>query len=153
MIQIGSRNMQNSVLLRAASAQDRPILLKRGMAATIEEWLLAAEYCLVHGAPGWCSASAGSAASTPAPGTCWTWARWRFCRTVHGVPVVVDPSHATGRRDLIAPMSHGGAGGGRGRSHDRDAPRAGRLAERCVAGAPPVEFESLAREIRAAPAT
>jgi 3-deoxy-7-phosphoheptulonate synthase len=52
MIQIGSRNMQNSVLLRAASAQGRPILLKRGMASTIEEWLLAGEYCLVHGAPG-----------------------------------------------------------------------------------------------------
>jgi 3-deoxy-7-phosphoheptulonate synthase len=50
LVQVGSRNMQNFALLRAVAKTGRPVLLKRGMAATIEEWLLAAEHCLVHGA-------------------------------------------------------------------------------------------------------
>src|SRR5438067_1573134 len=52
LVQIGSRNMYNYPLLRAAARTGRPVLLKRGMTATVEEWLSSGEYCLVHGAAG-----------------------------------------------------------------------------------------------------
>jgi 3-deoxy-7-phosphoheptulonate synthase len=114
MIQIGSRNMQNSVLLRAASAQDRPILLKRGMSSTIDEWLLAGEYCLAHGAPGVVFCERGIRSFDPRTRNLLDLGAVSMLARVYGVPVVVDPSHATGRRDLIAPLSQAALAAGAG---------------------------------------
>ena len=105
LIQIGSRNMHNYALLKCVASTGRPIFLKRGMAATLKEWLLAAEYCLVHGAPGVVLCERGIRSFD---------ANTRFLLDlgtvaqlshVHRLPVIVDPSHATGRRDLVAPLA------------------------------------------------
>ncbi len=105
LIQIGSRNMQSSPLLEAAAAEGKPILLKRGMAATIEEWLQAGEYCLVHGAPGVVFCERGIRGFDASTRNLLDLGAVALLSRVHGLPVVVDPSHATGRRDLLLPLS------------------------------------------------
>ena len=112
MLQIGSRNMQNYPLLRAVGQRDRPVLLKRGFAATIEEWLMAAEYILAQGNPNVVLCERGIRAFDPA---------FRFTLDLNAVPmvkelthlpVIVDPSHGTGKRSLVGPMSLAGIAAG-----------------------------------------
>ncbi len=105
LLQIGSRNMHNPPLLRAAAATGKPILLKRGMAATVEEWLLAAEYCLCHGAAGVIFCERGLRGFEPSTRNLLDLGSVALLAHVHRLPVIVDPSHAAGRRDLIAPLS------------------------------------------------
>ncbi len=105
LIQIGSRNMHNYALLRDASQAGRPILLKRGMAATLEEWLSAGEHCLVHGAPGVVFCERGVRGFDSATRNVLDLATVAILSEVHSLPVIVDPSHAAGRRDIIAPLS------------------------------------------------
>ena len=105
MLQVGARNMQNYPLLRRVGQSRRPVLLKRGFSATIEEWLMAAEYVLAHGNPNVVFCERGIRAFDPA---------FRFTLDLNAVPmvkelthlpVIVDPSHGTGKRSLVAPMS------------------------------------------------
>jgi 3-deoxy-7-phosphoheptulonate synthase len=112
MLQIGSRNMQNYPLLRRAGAADKPVLLKRGFAATVEEWLMAAEYVLASGNPNVVLCERGIRGFDPA---------FRFTLDLNAValakelthlPVIVDPSHGTGRRDLVARMAMAGIAAG-----------------------------------------
>lgn len=105
MLQIGTRNMQNFALLREAGKSGRPVLLKRGMAATIEEWLLAAEY-LMHMGNGevvLCERGIRSF-DLSTRFTLDLGAVAEAKRRTH-LPVVVDPSHSTGRPHLVGPMS------------------------------------------------
>ena len=104
LLQIGSRNMHNPPLLRAAGASGKPILLKRGMAATVEEWLLAAEYCLSHGAAGVIFCERGLRGFDPSTRNLLDLGSVALLAHVHRLPVIVDPSHGVGRRDLIAPL-------------------------------------------------
>jgi len=103
--QVGARNMQNYDLLRALGDIDKPVLLKRGQGATVEEWLLAAEYLLVGGNDQvvLCERGIrtfnGHMRFTLDLGSV-AWAK----RETH-LPVIVDPSHATGDRALVAPMA------------------------------------------------
>jgi 3-deoxy-7-phosphoheptulonate synthase len=150
MIQIGSRNMQNSVLLRAASSTDRPILLKRGMAATIEEWLLAAEYCLVHGAPGVVFCERGIRSFDASTRNLLDLGAVALLSHVFGLPVVVDPSHATGRRDLLRPLSHAALSAGAAGVMIETHPEPGRSLSDASQALPLDEFGSLARGLRAA---
>lgn len=115
LIQIGSRNMHHSPLLRSVGATGKPVLLKRGMAATIDEWLLAAEYCLVHGAAGVVFCERGIRGFDRNTRYVLDLGAVALLAHVRGLPVIVDPSHAAGRRDLLAPLSRaalaaGGAG-------------------------------------------
>lgn len=105
LIQIGSRNMHNSPLLSAAGRTGRPILVKRGMAATVEEWLSAGEYCLAHGAPAVVFCERGIRSFDDGTRNLLDLAAVALLRYAHGVPVIVDPSHGIGRRDLILPLS------------------------------------------------
>ncbi len=105
LLQIGSRNMHNPPLLRAAGATAKPILLKRGMAASVEEWLLAAEYCLCHGAAGVVFCERGVRSFEPSMRHLLDLGSVALLVHVHRLPVIVDPSHGAGRRDLIAPLS------------------------------------------------
>ncbi len=105
MVQVGSRNMHNYALLKSVARAGRPVLLKRGMAATVEEWLLAGEYLAVHGCPGVVFCERGVRGFDSAMRNLLDLAAVAHLAVVHGVPVVVDPSHATGRRDLIAPLA------------------------------------------------
>ncbi len=105
MLQIGSRNMQNFALLRAVGAAERPVLLKRGASATIEEWLLAAEHLLVAGAPGVVLCERGVRGFDDSTRNLLDLGAVALLARAHGLPVVVDPSHATGRRELVVPLA------------------------------------------------
>lgn len=105
LIQIGSRNMHNAPLLCAAGSTGRPVLVKRGMAATVEEWLSAGEYCLAHGAPAVVFCERGIRSFDASTRNLLDLGAVALLRHAHGVPVIVDPSHGLGRRDLILPLS------------------------------------------------
>lgn len=112
MLQIGSRNMSNFPLLRRAAAAGKPILLKRGFSATIEEWLMSAEYILAGGNDQVVLCERGIRSFDNVT---------RFTLDLNAVPVlqelthlpvVVDPSHGTGRRELVTPMALAGIAAG-----------------------------------------
>ena len=105
MLQIGSRNMQNYALLRAVGRQRKPVLLKRGLAATIEEWLLAAEYILAEGNDQVVLCERGVRGIDPTLRNQLDLSAVPLLRELTHLPVIVDPSHATGKRSLIQPMS------------------------------------------------
>ena len=106
LVQIGSRNMQNFSLLRAVGREQRPVLLKRGLAATVEEWLLAGEYCLAAGASGVVFCERGLRGFDPSTRNLLDLGAVAVLAHARKLPVVVDPSHAVGRRDLVAPLAH-----------------------------------------------
>lgn len=101
MLQIGSRTMQAYALLKAVARAGRPVLLKRGMAATVEEWLLAAEYLLAGGAPGVVLCERGIRTFETVTRNTLDLCAVAHLVERHRLPVVVDPSHAAGRRDLV----------------------------------------------------
>ena len=105
LVQIGSRSMQNFPLLKAVAKTGKPVLLKRGMAASVDEWLAAGEWCLAHGAPSVIFCERGIRGFDPSTRNLLDLGAVALLATVHGLPVIVDPSHATGRRDLIAPLA------------------------------------------------
>lgn len=104
LVQVGSRNMQNFSLLKAIGKTGKPVLLKRGMAATIEEWLLAGEYLLTHGAKGVVFCERGIRGFDDTTRNLLDIGAVAILRHVHRLPVIVDPSHGLGRRDLILPL-------------------------------------------------
>ncbi|MGW6912688.1 3-deoxy-7-phosphoheptulonate synthase [Kitasatospora sp. NPDC054939] len=105
MLQIGTRNMQNFALLREAGLSGRPVLLKRGMAATVEEWLLAAEYVLHLGNGGVVLCERGIRTYERATRFTLDLSAVAEAKRLTHLPVVVDPSHSTGRPHLVGPMS------------------------------------------------
>ena len=105
MLQIGARNMQNFSLLRAASRSGMPILLKRGAGATIEEWLMAAEYVLAEGNPNVVLCERGIRTFERATRHTLDLNAVALVRERTHLPVVVDPSHAAGVRSLVIPLS------------------------------------------------
>lgn len=105
MLQVGSRNMQNSALLRAVGRQSRPVLLKRGMSATLEEWLLAAEYIADAGNEDIVLCERGVRTFDPAARNLLDLAAVPLLRARTRLPVCVDPSHGVGVKGAIAPMA------------------------------------------------
>jgi 3-deoxy-7-phosphoheptulonate synthase len=106
VVQIGARNMHNTALLRAVAGCGRPVLLKRGFAATIDELLLAAEYILAHGNPHVLLCERGIRTFERATRNTADLASVALLKRLTHLPVLVDPSHATGRADLVAPVAH-----------------------------------------------
>jgi 3-deoxy-7-phosphoheptulonate synthase len=104
VLQIGSRNMQNFPLLRAAGRSGRPVLLKRGFAATIEEWLLAAEYILAEGNPNVMLCERGVRSFDPMTRNLLDLGCVPLLGKLTHLPVLVDPSHGVGRSDLVEAM-------------------------------------------------
>src|SRR5947209_6070388 len=107
ILQIGSRNMQNFPLLMAAgrNTPGRPVMLKRGFAATIDEWLLAAEYIVAAGNPHVILCERGIRGFDLQTRNVLDLACVPLLHELTHLPVLVDPSHATGRRELVPPMS------------------------------------------------
>jgi 3-deoxy-7-phosphoheptulonate synthase len=105
ILQIGARNMQNFGLLREAGAARKPVLLKRGIAATIEEWLMAAEYVYVAGSHDIVLCERGIRSYDPMTRNLLDLTAVPLLRSLTHLPVIVDPSHGTGVRALVAPMS------------------------------------------------
>ncbi|MDZ7961733.1 MAG: 3-deoxy-7-phosphoheptulonate synthase [Aulosira sp. DedQUE10] len=105
MLQIGSRNMQNFDLLKALGQAGKPILLKRGLAATIEEFVMAAEYILSHGNPDVVLCERGIRSFDNYTRNVLDLGAVAALKQITHLPVIVDPSHAVGKRELVAPMA------------------------------------------------
>ncbi len=105
VLQIGSRNMQNFPLLQEVGTVDKPVILKRGFAATIEEWFLAAEYILAKGNRRVILCERGIRTYEPATRNTLDLAAVVLTHLQTHLPVIVDPSHACGRRELVVPLA------------------------------------------------
>src|SRR5271168_3354875 len=108
VLQIGARNMQNFALLKALGRTSRPILLKRGMSSTVKELLMSAEYIIAHGNPNVILCERGIRTfETVTRNTCDIAAIAALNELSH-LPVILDPSHATGKRSLVPALSRAG---------------------------------------------
>ena len=105
MLQIGARNMQNFILLKEAGRTRMPVLLKRGMCATIDEWLNAAEYIMSEGNPNVVLCERGIRTYETATRNTLDLSAVPVLRERTHLPIIVDPSHATGNYKYIKPMS------------------------------------------------
>jgi 3-deoxy-7-phosphoheptulonate synthase len=105
MLQVGSRNMQNFDLLKALGQANKPILLKRGLAATIEEFVMAAEYVVSHGNPNVVLCERGIRSFDSYTRNVLDLGAVAALRQITHLPILVDPSHAAGKRELIADLS------------------------------------------------
>lgn len=105
IIQIGARNMQNFSLLRRAGKSKKPVLLKRGMSATVEEWLMAAEYILHEGNSKVILCERGIRTFGDHSRNTLDLSAALFVMKETHLPVIIDPSHASGRRDQVIPLS------------------------------------------------
>ncbi len=149
MYQIGARNMQNFELLKAVGQTGMPVLLKRGLAATIEEWLMAAEYLMASGTDQVVLCERGIRTYEKATRNTLDCSAIPIVQKLSHLPVIGDPSHATGLRDMVAPMSlaiiASGASGLMVEVHDHP--------EKALSDGPqslyPQQFEKLMRDIQA----
>jgi 3-deoxy-7-phosphoheptulonate synthase len=108
ILQIGARNMQNFALLKTLGKCGRPILLKRGLSSTIKELLMSAEYIVAHGNPDVMLCERGIRTfETATRNTCDLVAIAVLNELTH-LPVILDPSHATGKRSLVPPLARAG---------------------------------------------
>jgi 3-deoxy-7-phosphoheptulonate synthase len=105
ILQVGARNMQNFALLKKLGKCDKPVLLKRGMSSTIKEFLLSAEYILSQGNPNVILCERGIRTFETYTRNTLDLAAVPLLNELSHLPVVVDPSHATGRRSLVKPMA------------------------------------------------
>jgi 3-deoxy-7-phosphoheptulonate synthase len=105
VVRVGARNMQNFDLLRACGQTGKPVMLKRGLSATIEEWLLAAEYVADTGNLDIILCERGIRTFEPSTRNTLDLSAVAVVQARSHLPVVVDPSHGTGSRTLVAPMA------------------------------------------------
>lgn len=112
MIQIGARNMQNFSLLRRAGRSHLPVLLKRGMAATLEEWLLAAEYIMAEGNYQIVLCERGVRTFAQHTRNTLDFAAIPAVRRISHLPILIDPSHGTGKNYMVAAMARAGVAAG-----------------------------------------
>jgi 3-deoxy-7-phosphoheptulonate synthase len=105
MLQVGTRSMQNFALLQAVGSAGKPVLLKRGMNATIEEWLMAAEYIAQRGNLDIVLCERGIRTFETATRNTLDISAVPVAQRLSHLPVIVDPSHSGGRRDLVLPLS------------------------------------------------
>lgn len=112
MLQIGTRNMANFGLLQAVGDAGKPVLLKRGMTATIEEWLMAAEYVAQRGNLDVVLCERGIRTFEPSTRNTLDISAVPVIQGISHLPIIVDPSHAGGRKDLVVPLSRAAIGVG-----------------------------------------
>lgn len=148
ILRIGARNMQNFDLLKEVGKAGKPVILKRGMSATIEEWLMSAEYIMAHGNPQVILCERGIRTFEKATRSTLDLSSVAVLRTLTHLPVIVDPSHAAGRGDIIPALSKAaiavGADGLLIEVHHQ--PKESRCDARQALS--PEEFENLSRDIK-----
>ena len=105
MLQVGTRNMQNFALLQAVGSSGRPVMLKRGMTATYEEWLMAAEYVAQRGNLDIVLCERGVRTFETATRNTLDISAVPMIHSLSHLPVVVDPSHSGGKRELVVPLT------------------------------------------------
>lgn len=112
VLQVGSRNMQNFDLLKALGQVNKPVLLKRGLAATLEEFVMAAEYILSHGNPNVILCERGIRSFDTYTRNILDLGAVVALKQITHLPIVVDPSHATGKRELVADLARAAVAAG-----------------------------------------
>jgi 3-deoxy-7-phosphoheptulonate synthase len=112
VLQLGSRNMQNFALLDEVGKARKPVLLKRGMWATVEQWLLAAEYVLAQGNPDVILCERGIVSHETATRFTFDINAIPLVKRLSHLPIIADPSHATGKWYLVEPVAIGAVGAG-----------------------------------------
>ena len=112
IIQIGARNMQNYSLLKHAGRSGKPILLKRGLSATVQELLLSAEYILAEGNPNVILCERGVRGFDPATRNLLDLSAIPVVHGLSHLPIIADPSHGTGHRDMVIPMARAAVAAG-----------------------------------------
>ena len=112
IIQLGARNMQNYSLLKRAGRSGKPILLKRGLSATIQELLLSAEYILAEGNPNVILCERGVRGFDPATRNILDLSAIAVVHNLSHLPIIADPSHGTGHRDMVTPMARAAVAAG-----------------------------------------
>jgi 3-deoxy-7-phosphoheptulonate synthase len=112
IIQLGARNMQNYSLLKRAGRSGKPILLKRGLSATIQELLLSAEYILAEGNPNVILCERGVRGFDPATRNILDLSAVAVVHGLSHLPIIADPSHGTGHRDMVIPMARAAVAAG-----------------------------------------
>ncbi len=105
VLQVGSRSMQSFALLRSIARAGKPVLLKRSMSATLDEWMLAGEHLLDSGAPSLAFCERGIRHFDGSTRNLLDLGAVALLSHVRGLPVIVDPSHGAGRRDLVLPLA------------------------------------------------
>jgi len=111
-MQVGARNMQNYPLLIALGHAGKPVLLKRGMSATIQEWLMSAEYFLTEGNPDVILCERGIRTFETATRNTLDLSAVPVIKHLSHLPIVVDPSHGVGTRRFVAPMARAAVAAG-----------------------------------------
>lgn len=148
LLQIGARNMHNYALLRAAGRAGRPVLLKRGMGATVEELLLAAEYVLVEGESRVILCERGIRSFDTHSRNLLDLTAIPTIKELSHLPVIADPSHATGSRSKVPAMARAAvAAGADGLMIEVHPSPADAISDGAQSLSPP-EFEALVRELR-----
>ena len=112
MLQVGTRNMQNFALLQAVGAAGKPVLLKRGLTATYDEWLMAAEYIAQRGNLAVVLCERGVRSFEPALRNMLDVSAVPVVQSLSHLPVVVDPSHSGGKKELVVPLARAGLAAG-----------------------------------------
>jgi 3-deoxy-7-phosphoheptulonate synthase len=112
IFQVGARNMQNFTLLRELGRARKPVLLKRGISATIEEWLLSAEYILAGGNSDVILCERGIRTFETATRNTFDVSAIPVVKKLSHLPIVADPSHGAGRRDMVVPMARAAVAAG-----------------------------------------
>jgi 3-deoxy-7-phosphoheptulonate synthase len=112
MLQIGTRNMQNFGLLQAVGSAGKPVMIKRGLSATYEEWLMAAEYVAQRGNLDIVMCERGIRSFEPAIRNMFDVSAVPMIQKLSHLPIIVDPSHSAGRRDLVVPLARAGIAAG-----------------------------------------
>jgi len=112
MLQVGTRNMQNFALLRAVGSAGKPVMLKRGMTATYEEWLMAAEYVAQRGNLDIVLCERGIRTFETGTRNTLDISAVPMIHSLSHLPVIVDPSHSGGKRDLVVPLTRAGIAAG-----------------------------------------
>jgi 3-deoxy-7-phosphoheptulonate synthase len=148
-IQIGARNMQNYSLLKVVGRIGKPVLLKRGMAATITDLLLSAEYVLAEGNPNVILCERGVRSFDPSTRNLLDLTAIPIVQRISHLPIVADPSHGTGIRDMVIPMARAAVAAGADGVLIEMHPAPERAMSDGAQSLYPEQFESLVREIRA----
>jgi 3-deoxy-7-phosphoheptulonate synthase len=148
IVQIGARNMQNYSLLKHAGRIGKPVLLKRGMAATITELLLSAEYVLAEGNPNVILCERGVRGFDSATRNLFDLSAVPMVHHLSHLPIIADPSHGTGHRDMVIPMARAAAAAGADGLLVEVHPHPDRALSDGAQSLYPEQFERMMREVR-----
>jgi 3-deoxy-7-phosphoheptulonate synthase len=149
MVQIGARNMQNFSLLRMAGRSGKPVMLKRGLSATVDEWLMAAEYIVSEGNDQVVLCERGIRTFENATRNTLDLSAVPLVKGLSHLPVIVDPSHGTGTWRLVAPMARAAVAAGADGLMVEVHPDPAMALSDGPQSLDPAEFSVLMREIRA----